>query len=134
MDINTNDASRFGDLTNLSTEKLQELEAVLATILALPAARETYAQIIDGTPIRSPRFGPVKASTLQGLETIVSGRTEPSDLALQQYDSIRIAFSAPQQLRIDSKARVSPLSRVHLPRSDFSPGSPKLPKCTTKYS
>ena len=113
MDSNTNDASRFGDLTNLSTEKLEELEAVLATLLALPVARETYAQIIDGIPIRSPYSDEIKASRSLKKTFIVGDQIKPSDMAMEQYDRIRTAFSAPQQLRIDSKARTSLLSRVY---------------------
>lgn len=33
----------FGDLINLSVEKLEELGTVLASILALPIARDTFA-------------------------------------------------------------------------------------------
>ena len=118
MDSNINDVSRFGDLTNLSTEKLQELEAVLATILALPVAREMYAQIIDGTPIRSPYSDDliVKSGSIKTF--VVGDRTKPSDIAMFQYDSIKTSFSAPQQLRIDSKARTFISSMVHLPKSD----------------
>ena len=43
----------FGDLTNIDPEKLQDLETVLTTILALPIARDTLAQVIEGRPTRT---------------------------------------------------------------------------------
>ncbi len=107
MNANANDISRFGDLTNLSAGKLQELETILTPILASPVARETFAQIIDGMPIRTPYSDGIKASRSHLRKTVIVGdKTKPSDLALQQYDEVRKAFSAPQQLRIDSKARI----------------------------
>ena len=48
MESSTNEVSGFTELTHLSAEKLQPLDAVLKSILALPIAHETFAQIIDG--------------------------------------------------------------------------------------
>ncbi|CAF9935560.1 MAG: hypothetical protein ALECFALPRED_006476 [Alectoria fallacina] len=99
----------FGDLSNLSPEKLQELETVLTSILALPVARETYAQIIDGTPTRTPYSNDIKAFRSHLMETIiVSDNSKPSDRAMQQYEEIRTAF-APQGLKMELKARTPSL-------------------------
>lgn len=105
---NPNEMPDFGDLTNLSAEKLQELETVLTSILALPVARETYAQIIDGNPIRGPRAVHINAST-----SLVSDNTKPSDRAMQLYEEFRTAF-APQGLRIDLKVRTTDLILFYL--------------------
>lgn len=84
-----NEAPGFSDLIHLSAEKLQQLEVVLESILALPIAQETYAQIIDGERIRQPLLD----SSTQGSSTedssaetaIVSDRPKPSSWAIQQY-------------------------------------------------
>lgn len=84
----------FGDLTNLSPEKLQELETVLNSILALPVARETYFQIIHGTPSRM-------RSHLR--ETIVvNDSLKSSEKAIQLFEEIRTKFAL-QNLKIDMK-------------------------------
>lgn len=98
----------FGDLTNLSHEKLRELETLLNSILALPVARETYAQIIDGTPIRTPYSEDIKALRSNLRETIiVNDNSKPSDQAMQLYEEIRTKF-APQTLKIDLKVGTPP--------------------------
>ncbi|CAF9929375.1 MAG: hypothetical protein ALECFALPRED_004305 [Alectoria fallacina] len=91
MESYVNNMPTFGDLTNVSVEKLQELSAVLAKILALPIARDTYAQIIDGKPTRIPHSDQDKAS-----------QSQPTDQAVQEYEKIRKAF-APENLLIDLK-------------------------------
>ena len=99
----------FGDLSNLSAEKLQELEKLLELILALPIARDTYAQIIDGTPTRTPYSDDIKARRSPLNETIiVSDNSKPTDRALQLYQEIRTTF-APQGLKVDLTARTSSL-------------------------
>lgn len=99
----------FGDLTNVSVEKLQELNTLLAKILALPVARNTYAQIIDGNPTKMPYSEGNKISQSGTGETnSVSGNSEPTDRALQEYEKIRKAF-VPENLLIDLKVRVSSL-------------------------
>lgn len=109
---------RFGDLSNLSAEKLQELETVLKSVLALPIARDTYAQIIDGTPTRTPYFDDIKARRSRLKETIIlSDSLNPTDQAMQLYEEIRTTF-APQGLKIDLKARTSSLIIVHLIKPD----------------
>ena len=80
----------FADLANLDTDKFQQLESTLAFILALPAAQDTYAQLIDGTPtwqsyVRDPGF--------PDEITIVSDRPNPSDEAIQQYEEIRTGLT-----------------------------------------
>ena len=117
MESYANEMPNFGDLTNVSVEKLEELNAVLATILALPVARDTYAQIIDGKPTRTPYSEDNKASQ-SGTGNIrsVSGRSKPTDRALQEYEKIRKAF-APQNLLVDLKVRDSSL-KIRFSRPD----------------
>lgn len=108
----------IGDLSNLSVEKLQDLERVLKPILALPIARDTYAQIIDGTPTRTPYSDDIKANKSPLSETIiVSDNSKPSDRAMQLYEEIRTTF-APQGLKIDLKARTSSLIILYLIKPD----------------
>lgn len=108
MDSLANQKPTFGDPSNLSVEKLQELDTILALILALPIARNTYAQIIDGIPIRTPHSDDIKAHRSHLLKTIiVSDSAKPSDNALQQYDKIRTAFAL-NILRIDLKVWIPP--------------------------
>lgn len=106
----TKEIPTFGDLTNVSAEKLQELETVLAAILALPLARETYAQIIDGTPTRTAWSDEIQrelndCESRSWEKTIVSGNAKPSDQAVEQYEMIRTTFG-PQNLRVDLKVRI----------------------------
>ena len=84
----------FGDLTNLSVEKLQELDTVLKTILALPIAQDIYAQIIDGNPTH-PVYPNERINS-------VSGNSKPTDQALREYEKIMKTFTA-QNLPIDLK-------------------------------
>lgn len=95
----------FGDLTNVSNEKLQELHAVLAKILALPIARDTYAQVIDG-----------KSKCTPYSDTNEASQSEPTSQAMQKYEKIRKAF-VPENLVIDLKVR-NPFMFVHLRRFD----------------
>ncbi|KAF6227183.1 hypothetical protein HO133_008625 [Letharia lupina] len=121
VELSANEMPAFGDLINLSAEKLQELETVLSSILALPVARETYAQIIDGKPTRTPYSEDIKAHRSGLLETIiVNDNSKPSDGALQQYEEIRRTF-VPQGLKIDLELTQAyqnalPGSREHLLR------------------
>lgn len=118
MESYANEMPTFGDLTNVSVEKLEELNAVLATILALPIARDTYAQIIDGKPTRTP-YSEENKSFQSGTEELssVSGNSKPTDRAYKEYEKIRKAFE-PQNLIIDLKVRISsqsaPLIRLNL--------------------
>ena len=83
MEPNAVENPTFGDPTNLSVEKLQELETLLESIRAFPLARDTYAQIIDGSPIRTPVSDDIKADESSLRETIIVGdKTKPSDHAL----------------------------------------------------
>ena len=78
------EASGCSDLIHLSAEKLQQLETVLESILALPIAQETYAQIIDGKRIRqTPLDGSTQESSTE--TAIVSDRPKPSRRAIQHF-------------------------------------------------
>ena len=93
----------FGDLTNVSSEKLEELETALGVILALPIARDVFAQIIEGTPTRTPFSDKIKQSKSTFRRTvIVNDNAKPSDKAVQEFEEIRSAFT-PQNLIIDVK-------------------------------
>ncbi len=106
----------FGDLTNLSVEKLQELSTVLTTVLALPVARDAYAQIIDGKPTRTPYSEVNLRQSKTGKINSISGNSKPTDQAFQEYEKIRKAFT-PQDLLIDLKVR-DPFLTIHHSRSD----------------
>ena len=114
INSNAKELPGFGRLTHLKPEKLQELNAVLKLILALPVAREAYAQIIDGTPTRTPYSDDIKAHRSYFSKTIiVNHNTKPSDQATQQYEMIRAAFT-PEGLIVDVKVRSYSPSTSHL--------------------
>lgn len=118
MTSNPDELPTFGDLTNVSAEKLQELETLLTAILASPIAKATYAQIIDGTPLRTPYSDEIKAAESGLRKTIsVGDRKTPSNHALQEYEKIRTIF-APQDLKLDLKVRDPFLRVAHIFRSD----------------
>ena len=78
------ESSGLSDLIHLSAEKLRQLEIVLESILALPIAQDTYAQIIDGECVRQS----LPDGSTQGSSTetaIVSDRPKPTSWAIQQY-------------------------------------------------
>lgn len=105
MDSNACEMPAFGDLINLSVEKLEELGTILASILALPLARDTFAQIIDGSPIRTPYSDDFKARRSPLTKTIiVSDKTKPSENAIHEYERIRTDFTI-HILRVDLKVR-----------------------------
>lgn len=105
MESIASDMPSFGDLTNVDPEKLRDLETVLTTILALPIARDTLAQVIEGRPTRTPYSDEIRNSTLPFHKTIiVSDNLKPSHKALQKFEEIKQAF-APQDLIIDLKVR-----------------------------
>ena len=101
MESLANQNPTFGHLSNLSVEKLQELDKILTSILALPIARNTYAQIIDGIPTRTPHSDDIKAHRSHLIETIiVSDNAKPSDKAIREYEKTRTDFEL-HVLRID---------------------------------
>ena len=101
MESLANQNPTFGDLSNLSIEKLQELDTILTSILALPIARNTYAQIIDGIPTRTAYSDDIKAHRSHLNETIIVGdNAKPSDRAIREYEKIRTGFTL-HVLRID---------------------------------
>ena len=82
METNVTEVSTWPGISNLSAEKLQQLETILTSILAMPIARDTYAQIIDGS--------------------VVHGHSKLSDEAIQRYEEIRKGFTA-RALKIDNQ-------------------------------
>ena len=123
MESYTSNAPTFGDLTNLSVEKLQELNTVLKTILALPVAQEIYAQIIDGNPTH-PIYPNKRTSS-------VSGKSKPSNQALQEYEKIKNTFAS-QDLLIDLKVRDPFL--VLYPQTELNIARSRLSKYAVGYS
>lgn len=104
----------FGDLTNVSVEKLQKLKTVFRHILALSIARDTYAQIIDGTPTRTPFSDEIKESRSTFYQTIIdSDNTKPTDKVTQKYEGIRSKIT-PQDLVIDLKVYNTSVIIIHL--------------------
>ena len=97
--------SSFGDLTNVDPKKLQDLETVLTTILASPIARDTFAQIIEGRPTRTPDSDEIKKSKDPSRKTITNGNNvKPGREAVQRFDEIKAAFG-PLDLIIDLQVR-----------------------------
>lgn len=84
MESNVTEVSTWPGISNLSAEKLQQLETVLTSILTMPIARNTYAQIIDGSVVRD--------------------HSKISDEAIQQYEEIRKGFTA-RALKIDTQVQ-----------------------------
>ena len=108
MESLANQEPTFGDLSNLSVEKQQVLDTILTSILALPVARNTYAQIIDGIPTRTPYSDDIKAHRSHLIETIiVSDNAKPSDKAVREYEKIRTGFAL-HILRIDLMVCIPP--------------------------
>lgn len=68
-----NMVSGFADMTHLGAQKLQELDKVLKSILALPIAQDTFAQIIDGS---------------------TTWESSPGHVAREQYEKFSRSFSA----------------------------------------
>ena len=64
--------SIFADLAHLSAQKLQQLDRVLSSILALPIAQDTLAQISDGK---------------------INWQSSLSHVAREQYEIFKRAFS-----------------------------------------
>ena len=95
----------FGKLTILDPEKLQNLETVLTTILALPIARDTLAQVIEGIPTRTPFSDEIKNSSDSFSKTIIVGdNVGPGHKAVQKFDEMKTAFAL-QDLIIELKVR-----------------------------
>ncbi len=82
METNVTEVSTWPDISTLGAEKLQQLETIMTSILAMPIARDTYAQIIDGS--------------------VVHDHSKISDKAIQQYEEIRKGFTA-RALKIDTQ-------------------------------
>ena len=86
MDSPVDELPTFADLANLSTDKFQQLESTLQSILASPAAQDAYAQLIDGRPTWQSY---VMNCGFPQEFTVVSDHPNPSNEAIQQYEKIR---------------------------------------------
>lgn len=118
MDTKAHENLNFGDLSNLDVNKLQELDTVLASILALPVTQEASSQIIAGKPTRSPFSDDIKTKRCYMHETFIdSDNAKPSDQAVREYENIRKAFT-PQSLKIDLNVCTLPLVRDRVVNSD----------------
>ena len=106
MESTTNKVFDSANLSLLSTEKLQELDTVLKSILALPIAQDTYAQIIYGKR---------------------TWESKPSLEAREQYEEFRKAFVT-QALKLDAQVRRRCTPRDQTSRVDFSIADRKVPK------
>ena len=108
MESNVTDVSTWPGTSNLNAEKLEQLETILTSILAMPIARETYAQIIDGSVVRD--------------------NSKTSDEAIQKYEEIRKGFTV-QALKIDTQVQRRPTSADHCSPADFDKADPKVSEC-----
>ena len=97
MRSNIDKGPGFTELAHLSSEKLQQLDTVLTTILALPIAQDTFAQIIHGK---------------------TTWQSKPSQGAREQYDKFRKGFRA-QILKLDTHVRRHHLKSDCVPRADI---------------
>ena len=105
MESFCNNQPSFGNLTNVDPQKLQDLETVLTAILSLPIARDTFAQIIEGRPTRTPYSDEIKETKGPSIKTIIiSDNVKPSHEAVQRFEGIKAAF-APEELIMDLKVR-----------------------------
>lgn len=126
MASNVSETSGFSDLIHLSAEKVQQLEIVLESILALPIAQETYAQIIDGERIRRSLLD----GSTQGSSTetaIVSDRPKPSSWAIHQYKEFMKGFV--DTLKINTEVCRHSASIDHCSHTDFDVAGPEVSKC-----
>ena len=129
MESQVNLIPRFADLANLSNEKLQPLETILARILASPKAQDIYAQIIDGRATWQSYIDP-NTKGFPKETTIVSDHPNPSEEASQLYEKIRRVFT-PQALRVDIQVGL-PLNKVGFDvGADSDIAGSTLSKCTT---
>ncbi len=129
MDCSVTEASGNANLVPLSAEKLKQLETVLKSILALPIAQDTYAQIIDGEPTQQPGLeSPIPRLT---TDTTTLG---PSDGAMQQYEEIRKVFRVwkvfvAEACKVDTKVGLTSASASHSSQADCDTAGPEVSKC-----
>lgn len=101
MNSQSHETYTSAHLANLSPEKLQPLEIVLALILASSNAQDIYAQLIDGKPTwqsyPDPNFDRFPDEVM-----IVSDHPCPSDEAIQLYEEVRTTIST-SELMVDIK-------------------------------
>lgn len=117
MDSKAHEDTNFGDLSNLDVNKLQELDTVLASILALPVAQEAFSQIIAGMPTRSSFSDDIKTRRCYMHETFINSDAKPSDQAVWEYENIRKAFN-PLGLKIDLNVWTLPFILDRVVKSD----------------
>lgn len=118
MHFKPNQVPGFGDLTNVSVEKLQDLKTVFQHVLAMSIARDTYAQIIDGTPTRTPFSDEMKKINSTFYKTIIdSDKTKPTDKAMQKYEEVQPKIE-PQDLVIDLKVNNTSWIIIHLAKTN----------------
>lgn len=129
MESQVNLTPRFADLANLSNEKLQPLETILARILASPKAQDIYAQIIDGRATWQSYIDP-STKGFRKETTIVSDHPNPSKEAMQLYDEIRTVFT-PQALRVDIQVSLALNKAGFDVGADSDIAGSRLSKCTT---
>ena len=110
MESNVTEVATWPDISNLSAEKLQQLETILTSILAMPITRDTYAQIIDGSVVRD--------------------NSKTSHEAIQQYEEIRKSFTV-RALKIDTQVQRRPTSADHCSPADFDKADSKVSECAT---
>lgn len=90
------------------------------TILALPIARDTLAQVIEGTPTRTPFSDEIKKSKFTYHKTIIVGdNIKPSHKAVQKFDEIKTVF-APQDVIIELKVRSLSILILYPVRTDLA--------------
>ena len=126
MGSNVSEVPGLSGLIHLSAEKLRQLEIVLESILALPVAQDTYAQIIDGERIRQPLLD----GSTQGSSTetaIVNDRPKPSNWAIQQYKEFMKGFV--DTLKINTEVCWRSTLIDHCPHIDFDVAGPEVPEC-----
>ena len=110
MSSNISKDPGFTELSNLSSEKLQLLDTVLASILALPIAQDTFAQIIHGK---------------------AAWQSSPSQRAREQYKIFRKSFSA-QVLKLDTQFRRHDINSVYISSADIDIADSKVSKCAAR--
>ena len=123
MDPRLNEQPTFGGLANLSSEKLQELQNTLTSILASPAAEGVYAQIIDGKLTCQPSMN---HPGYRHDATANSDQLNPSHSAIQLYQNVRTSLQL-QLLKVDMNVYLSLVIVCADINGDIA--GPAIPEC-----